>query len=169
MPVIAHKAVAGFILPERRRDRVAKGKYERWLEPDGLVLLEGWARDGLTNEQIAHNMGVSLTSIKKYIAEIPAISTALKKGKEVADYEVENALFKRAVGYRYDEITYEDVDGEMMETKKVTKEVVPDVTAQIYWLKNRKPKKWRDRPPEEVNREALAKAKEILGGVDSAF
>ena len=69
------------------------------------------------------------------------ISEALKKGKEVVDRQVENALLKRALGYTYAEITYED--GE--ETKRVIKEVVPDTTAQIFWLKNRKPEVWRDK------------------------
>src|SRR5699024_4520505 len=69
------------------------------------------------------------------------ILESLKRGKEVVDRQVENALLKRAMGYKYDEITYED--GE--ETKRVTKEVVPDTTAQIFWLKNRKPIEWRDK------------------------
>ena len=85
----------------------------------------------------------------------PEIAEALKRGKEVVDILVENALLKRALGYRYDEITREiamSADGEangLAVTKVVTKEVQPDVTAQIFWLKNRKPDKWRDRPEQE--------------------
>lgn len=97
-------------------------KYQEWLEPDNLCRLEGWARDGLTDEQIAHNMGIGLTTLKEWKKKHPPIASALKKGKEVVDYEVENALLKAAM------------EG--------------NVTAQIYWLKNRKPKMWRDKPEE---------------------
>lgn len=74
-----------------------------------------------------------------------------KRGKEVVDREVENALLKRALGYSYDEITQETVDGELEVTKVVTKQAIPDTTAQIFWLKNRKPKEWRDRKETELS------------------
>lgn len=102
---------------------MAKGKYEKWLEPDSLILLEGWARDGLTDEQIAHNMGVAYSTLKDWKNKYSAISAALKKGKEVVDFEVENALYQAALS--------------------------GNVTAQIYWLNNRKPDKWRNKPKEE--------------------
>ena len=104
---------------------MAKGKYEYWLTDDGLTLLEGWAREGLTNEQIAHNMGISLTTLKAYRNVYPSISAALKKGKEVVDFEVENALLQKALN--------------------------GDTTAQIFWLKNRRPDKWRDKPNVSVD------------------
>jgi len=130
---------------------VAKGKYQRWLEPDGLLLLEAWARDGLTDEQIAHNCGCNAATLYDWKKKYPKISEALKKGKEIVDIQVENALMKRALGYKYDEVTREKVKDPvtgfscLTVTKKVTKEVLPDVTAQIIWLKNRKPDKWRDK------------------------
>ena len=130
---------------------IAKGKYQKWLVPDGLKLLEAWARDGLTDEQIAHNMGVSIRTLYGYKGKHVQILQALKKGKEVVDVEVENALYKRALGYSYTETTRERVyDPEteiygLVVTKTVVKEVQPDVTAQIFWLKNRKPDVWRDR------------------------
>lgn len=131
-----------------------RAKYAAWLTDEGLSKLEAWARDGLTDEQISHNMGVARATLAKYKTLYPAIDEALKKGKEVVDIAVENALFKRAMGYEYQETTRERVkvsgpDGEveygMKVTKIVTKQVAPDVTAQIFWLKNRKPKEWRDR------------------------
>lgn len=135
---------------------MAKGKYEEWLQPDGLTKIEGWARDGLTEEQIAHNMGVAYSTLKNWKNDHLAILAALKRGKEVVDREVENALLKRALGYSYVETTREPVpvrDEEtgqitgykMQVTKTVTKEVQPDTTAQIFWLKNRKPSEWRDK------------------------
>ena len=118
-----------------------KGKYEEWITPEGLLKKEGWARDGLTDEQIAANIGIRAGTLYDWKNRFSDISEALKKGKEVVDRQVENALLKRALGYTYAEITYED--GE--ETKRVIKEVVPDTTAQIFWLKNRKPEVWRDK------------------------
>ena len=126
---------------------MAKGKYQKWLEPESLILLEGWARDGLTDEQIAHNMGITVKTLWVWKNKYGKLCNALKKGKEVVDTIVENALLKRALGYRYDEVTIEDG----IETKRVTKEVQPDTTAQIFWLKNRRPDKWRDKQNVEVS------------------
>lgn len=235
---------------------MAKGKYQKWLEPENLILIEGWARDGLTDEQIASNMGISRSTLNAWKVKFPDISDTLKKGKEVVDRLVENALLKRALGYEYTETTkeriidtgqkkrhggeseltekdwefsvkyfngkcaycgeytsnptkdhikplhaggeltrnnvipcckrcnsskkdnemlswfqkqpfydtkraqkiYDYVDfinslgdlldeqtGQMVVTKEVTKQVIPDTTAQIFWLKNRKPEEWRDK------------------------
>lgn len=116
-----------------------------------LMLIEGWARDGLTDEQIGHNLGISKDTFYRYKKEHTDFSDALKRGKEVIDMEVENALLKRALGYTYDETTKEagvNPDTGKIEpvvTKVVKKEVQPDTTAQIFWLKNRKPKEWRDK------------------------
>lgn len=234
---------------------MAKGKFQEWLEPEGLLKLEGWARDGLIDEQIAANMGISRSTLSVWKDKYSDISDSLKKGKEVVDRQVENALLKRALGYAYTETTKEriidtgqkqrhggeseltekewdfaikyfggkccycggymdkptkdhikplndgggltrnnvipccqgcnsskkdnemvswyqtqpfydkhrlqkihdyvqliidigeeeDDKGELVVTKVVNKEVVPDVTAQIFWLKNRKPLDWRDK------------------------
>lgn len=123
---------------------MAKGKYEYWLTTDGLTLLEGWARDGLTDEQIASNMGIVSSTLYTWKKDHEEISEALKKGKEVVDIEVENALLKRALGYSYEEKKVE-VSEEGTKVTKTIKEVVPDTTAQIFWLKNRRPDRWRDK------------------------
>jgi len=124
-----------------KRKAGRRGKYEEWLTKEGLLKIEGWARDGLTDEQIAKNMGISRSTLNEWKNKYSDILDTLKKGKEVVDLQVENALLKRALGYKYDEVTYEF--GE--EVKQVRKEVVPDTTAQIFWLKNRRPDKWRDK------------------------
>jgi transcriptional regulator with XRE-family HTH domain len=125
---------------------MAKSKYETNVK-DKLLLVEAWARNGLTDEQIAKNLGISKVTFYKYINEHTELSELLKKGKEVIDIEVENALLKRALGYKYDEVTREvnSDTGKLVVSKVVTKEVQPDTTAQIFWLKNRKPEAWRDR------------------------
>lgn len=228
-------------------------KYQQWIEPEGLLKVEGWARDGLTDEQIAENIGITAATLYDWKKKFFEFSEALKKGKEVVDRQVENALLKRALGYSYTEVTRERIiDGgqkkrhggeseltereweiakayfggaccycgktgeltkdhlqplkagggltvsnivpacqhcnsskkdlqwlswyqqqdyynpdrakkiseyiafvcsmnlpgsnrELVVTKVVTKEVVPDTTAQIFWLKNRRPDLWRDR------------------------
>lgn len=131
-----------------------KSKYQTHVEPK-LLLIEAWARDGLTIDQIAEKLGVASSTFFVYKDKHSELSEALKKGQEVADVMVENSLFKRAIGYTYDEVTKESekvLDEEtgqlntvLVETKRVTKEVQPDTTAQIFWLKNRRPDKWRDK------------------------
>lgn len=129
-------------------------KHQEWLEPEGLLKLEAWARDGLTDEQIASNMGIVPSTLYEWKNKFSEISESLKRGKEVVDIQVENALLKRALGYSYTETTKElkynaeTEQQELVTTKVVTKEVVPDTTAQIFWLKNRKPNEWRDKPKE---------------------
>ena len=119
-------------------------KYDYWITNEGLLLMEGWARDGLTNEQISYNMGVSRQTLTEWSKKFISISATLKNGKEVVDRKVENALYKRALGYSYTEVKKtETADGTFKTI--TTKEVVPDVTAQIFWLKNRKVKEWRDK------------------------
>lgn len=123
---------------------MAKGKYEYWLSPDGLLLLEAYARDGLTDEQIAKNLDITPSTLYEWKRRYSEISEALKKGKEVVDIEVENALLKWALGYSYEEKKVE-VSEEGTKVTKTIKEVVPDTTAQIFWLKNRRPEQWRDK------------------------
>ena len=130
---------------------MAKGKYEYWLTPEGLLKIEGWARDGLTDEQIADNVGINPATLYVWKKKYNEISESLKKGKEVVDRQVENALLKRALGYEYEEVK-EKFEGNVMTERTVTKkEVVPDVTAQIFWLKNRKRETWADRQNIEIS------------------
>lgn len=130
---------------------MASRKVDYWLTNDGLTLISGWVRDGLTDEQLSEKIGVSRSTLNEWKKRYPDISDTLKKNKEIVDYEVENALLKRALGYSYKEITKEMVlnkvnnQYEMRVTKEVTKEILPDTTAQIFWLKNRQTNKWRDK------------------------
>lgn len=122
---------------------MARGKFEYWRTADGRTLLEGWARDGLTDEQLAKNIGISAKTLYEWKNRFCEIREALKKGKEVVDYEVENALLDKALG--------------------------GDTTAQIFWLKNRRPDKWRDKPLEklalggEAEEDALSRSLRELG------
>ena len=124
----------------------AKGKYADWITPEGLLKIEGWARDGLIDEQIAQNIGIRATTLYEWKKRFPQFSEALKRGKEVVDRQVENALLKRALGYEYEEVKEKFEGGILTERTVTKKEVVADTTAQIFWLKNRKPDIWRDKP-----------------------
>lgn len=121
---------------------MAKGKASEWLDDDKLLLLQGWARDGLSDEQIAENMGISVRTLYRWKNEFCQICHALKKGKDAADREIENALFKRAKGYDYEEVREETKDGKTVKRIVITKHIPGDTTAQIFWLKNRKPEYW---------------------------
>ena len=141
---------------------MAKGKYYTHVEPK-LIAIEGWARDGLSNEQIAKNLGINPDTLYRYKRQYSELSEALKKGKEVSDYEVENALFKRAIGFTYSEITTEILPDGTTREKVIEKTALPDTTAQIFWLKNRRPDKWRDK--QHVESEIKAEVSNPLDGM----
>ena len=142
---------------KKASNRGSHGKYGAWIAPEGLLKIQGWARVGLSDKQIAHNIGITQTTLYEWQKRFPELSEALKKGKEVVDREVENALLKRAMGYEYTEVTQEPVENKdtgevrMQVTKRVTKQIAPDVTAQIFWLKNRKPEEFRDKRDVELS------------------
>ena len=134
---------------------MATGKYQYWLTDDGRTLLQGWARDGLTDEQIAHNIGITAATLYVWKNKYPEISETLKKGKEVVDIHVENALLKRALGYEYTEERVEISGKDGKKVIRTTKYIPPDTTAQIFWLKNRRPDRWRDRQEERRSSEEV--------------
>lgn len=145
---------------------MAKGKYADWLTPEGLLKIEGWARDGLTDEQIAANIGIGYSTLQTWKSKYQDIQDTLKRGKEIVDRQVENALLKRALGYEYEEVREKYESGVLTERTVTKKEVVADTTAQIFWLKNRKPDKWRDKPNYEDSSE-LDRLDAILKGLKS--
>ncbi|HEG7515624.1 TPA: helix-turn-helix domain-containing protein [Staphylococcus aureus] len=120
--------------------------YEKLDIVNKLGLVEGWKRDGLTDEQIARNLGVSKHTLIKWKKNIPDFLDAIKKGKEVSDYELENALHKRAVGYYYEEETVTN-KGEVVKNKKYEH---ANPTSLIFALKNRLPHKYRDKVEQEI-------------------
>ncbi len=144
---------------------MAEGKYKKWLEPDGLLLLEAWARDGLTDEQISDKIDISRSTLSDWKAKYSDISDALKRGKEVVDVEVENALLKKALGIKetvlkpikVKEVLYEDgkrlKETERIEYAEEQIYVPPETAAIIFWLKNRRPDLWRDKQSMELSGE----------------
>ena len=134
-------------------------KVDQWLTEDGLIKIQGWARDGLIDKDIAHNIGIGYSTLREWKKLYPEIGEALRKGKEVVDRIVENALYKSAIGFmqkikkpvRIKEVEYDPKTGKKVrESEKwvlVEEEIyiAPQVTAQIFWLKNRKPDQWREK------------------------
>lgn len=88
-------------------------------------------------------MGVDPRTFRRWRKKYPEFDEAMATGVEVANVSVSQALFRKAIGYDYEEKTYELVEGEMRLTKRVTKHVQPDVKAIMHWLYNRDPRNWR--------------------------
>lgn len=148
-------------------ERLARQKYEQWLTPEGLTLIQGWARDGLTLTQIAHNMGIIPATLSHWQADHKQIAQALRKGQEVCYYETENALFKAATGYEakeIEEVQNYNADGELISrSRRVrTRHVPPQLGAICFILKNKNPDAWRDKPErtsiDEVNDDGFLEA-----------
>lgn len=118
---------------------MAVGKYDTHVKPK-LLLIEAWCRNGLTDKDIAKNLGIAESTFYEYKKEHRELSESLKSGKEVIDTMVENALLKAALGYGYEE-TKETADG----FERMNKVAHPNTTALIFWLKNRNQKDWKDK------------------------
>jgi len=97
---------------------MAKGIYKKWLESENLLLLQGWKTKGLTDKQIADNIGINVRTLDKWKVKYRQIGQSLKRGKEHANYAVENALLKKALS--------------------------GNTTAMIFWLKNNYREKYSD-------------------------
>ena len=121
-------------------DVASRNKYEKWIVQDGLLLIQDWARTGLSEPQIAHNMGISYSTLKEWKKRFPAISATLKQTKDVTDVAVENAVFKKAMS--------------------------GDVAACIFWLKNRRPDKWRDKVT-VTDGTNIEKLDELISSIDN--
>lgn len=126
-----------------------KSDVDYWLTDDGLLLLECWSRDGMKLKDIAFNMGISGSKLSQWRNQYEEIDEALRSGKEVVDYRVENALLKAALGFETKEITVtigkQQKGGDWFAITKETKtkEYAPNVTACLAWLNNRKPDIWK--------------------------
>lgn len=125
------------------------GKYQKWLQPENLILIQGWRRDGLSDKQIAKNIGVNVATIYDWCNKYTDFSNSYKKGSEVSTYEVENAAYKSTQGYYVEEleiIETTDASGMVVSiTKKKHRRYIPPSTAmQIFIMKNRRPDWWKD-------------------------
>jgi len=102
---------------------------------------------GATNADLADFFDVSIRTIERWSSEHDEFCRALKAAKEEADTKVERSLYERAVGYSFDSEKVFQYQGEIVRAK-TREHCPPDTTAQIFWLKNRQPEKWRDKQDE---------------------
>ncbi len=149
---------------------IAISKAPEWLTKDGLLQIEGWARNGLTEGQIAKNIGISQQTFDKWKKRHTSILEALKKGKRPLIIEIENALVKKALGFEYEEIkTYVKIEGgkEVKYQEKMKRYSPPDTAACIILLKNKDrdengKAKWSNEPMKiELDRETLELRKKV--------
>ena len=115
--------------------------YKKYNWDDKLDLIESWAREGLTDVEIADKMGINPDTLYKYKKRYPEFAEALKNGKRAADAKVEKALYENAIGFKYEEEVLGN-DGTVKEVERFRK---PQTSAQKLWLKNRQSDKWRDK------------------------
>lgn len=112
------------------------------------AITAGWlARDGKTDKEIAEALGISESTLNEWKKKYPEFSESLKKNKDIVDNQVEDSLLKRAVGYEYErtEIEAQMIGGKEVKKKKVIQmHVSPDPLSCFFWLKNRRPDKWRN-------------------------
>ena len=128
-----------------------------------------YASEGLIEKDIAHNLGISQATLSDWKNKYPVFLEAIKKNKGVIDKRVESALLKRAEGYEYEEtevIVNQDAEGnnKPARIKKIKKQMAPDVVAQIFWLKNRKPGEWRDK--QEIEHGNITIKVKLPDGID---
>lgn len=137
----------------RGRPKSQESLYDRYIKGNEEII-KADCRNGADNKGICKRLGIAPTTLKRIRKEHPEVNDLLKEGKDEADFKVESALYRRAIGYEVEETTTEvkvSEDGSAQATviKKVKKHIAGDTTAQIFWLKNRKPDEWRDK--QDVN------------------
>ena len=133
--------------PSLKKKTGRPSRYNPELHPDTARSL---ARKGKTNQQIAEALGVNLDTVQTWINTYPEFSEALKEGKAPADAKVERCLFQRAIGYKITEKKVIQLPDGTVRKEVTEKEIAPDTTAQIFWLKNRLPGEWRDKVQQEI-------------------
>lgn len=155
---------------------MARAKYQEWInDPDKKTLLSGWARKGLSDQQIAKNIGISRSTLNEWRKKYPDISDTLKKGKEVADAEVENALYLKCIGHKVQlkktfkvkKIEYNDAgkkikEEEKLETGEDEVYIPPDTKAIIFWLTNRMREDWKERQNTQMEQEETEESGVIM-------
>lgn len=118
-----------------------KSKYNPFWHPQ---LVFWMARDGLTDEEMSKKLKIATSTFYKWKNEFPEFAEAIKRGKKNPDDLVEQSLYQRATGYSYPEDKIMQYEGEPIIVETI-RHVPPDPTSMIFWLKNRRPKKWRDK------------------------
>lgn len=121
------------------------GQYDEWLKPEGLEQITNWAAKGLTNKEIAQNMGITPACLCNWQNKFIELVEAIKKGRKLSVQFIENRFFQTAFGgveeitEVIEEKTIIDNKGnehKVVDKKTTTRKLPPNVTAQIFYLKN---------------------------------
>lgn len=125
-----------------------ESKVDEWLTEDSLYLIKCWSRDGVTVTAMAETMGIAPKTLNEWKNTYPEIAEAMSRGREIVDYKVESALYKRAIGCKVKEVktivSPQDKDGNRpVRIETTEKELPPDTTACLAWLNNRRTDKWK--------------------------
>lgn len=123
-----------------------KGGRPSKFDPKFLEKAMALAKKGATNAEIAKSFDVSEATFYVWMQKYSEFSETLKEAKAYADDMVEAALFKKAIGFTQPETKVFMTKGGVIVTHEMIKHYAPDTTAQIFWLKNRRPDQWRDKP-----------------------
>lgn len=152
--------------PPVKKKNGRPAKYDKWLTPAGLKQITAWAREGLYDRQVAEKIGVHRATFIEWQNKFPDIGDALEEGRDYADRMIENAIYRAAMGYEYVEETEVNDGGrdggKMVLDKRVIKKQPPNVTAAIFWMKNRQPTKWRDKHEIDNNLSGSLEVKVIM-------
>ena len=146
-------------------EKANRKKFEYWMSPDGMLLVRAWARDGLTDEELADKLGVARSTLSAWKIKFPHFAAQLTQTKEIVDVRVENSAYDMTIGYEYTEqqafkvkdTIYDPDNGKKVrETERVVvvdlKRWQPaDIKAAVFWLKNRAGKRWKEKQIIEVN------------------
>lgn len=134
--------------PKHNPRPLALPKLER---EETLLLIERLASTGLTQKNLADVFGVEVRTVVRWFENDPEMRRAWERGRIHPDHLVEQALFRRAIGYQYKNVEEErGFDGRVLRRKVQIREMPPEVIAQIFWLKNRLPHLWQDKVSHEV-------------------
>lgn len=161
-------------------EKANRKKFEHWMTPDGMLLVKAWARNGLTDEELATKLGIVRSTLNVWKLKFPAFAALLAKTKEIVDVEVENSAFDMTTGYEYTEqqafkikhVIYNEETGKKSEEYE---EVVvvdlkrwqpADIKAIIFWLKNRAGAIWKERQVLDLTDNQIQLLMEIIDSTD---
>ncbi len=117
--------------------------------PEYPAQVEKLCKLGATDKELADFFGVVESTINEWKLVHSEFSESIKAGKQLADANVAERLYERAIGFEHDSEEIKVVDGGI-ERVPIRKIYPPDTTAAIFWLKNRQKDKWRDQTRTEL-------------------
>lgn len=152
---------------EKKKGRPKEDIYEKYVRGKEEIIIAD-SRNGADNAGLAKRLGCGKTTFSKLLKNYPEFKLLVREGKHDADLKVVSALYKRALGFEYEETTTKvSVDsqgnGTTTYVEKSKKQVPPDTAAAFIWLKNRMPQEWRDKHDVEIIGDPFIEIMKIAG------